>query len=182
MNVRVVVADDQALVRDGLRLQLRHAPGLEMVGEASDGEAGRRGHPQAAAGCRPDGPADASTRRHRGDRADHQRPGVCFGRVLVLTTFDLDEYVYAALRAGAGGFLLKDTAPEDLRRAIRVVAAATRCSPRSTRRLIEAFARRPAAGQPAAAVALAPHGPRDARCSRWSVAGCPTPRSPSASS
>jgi DNA-binding NarL/FixJ family response regulator len=154
MNVRVVVADDQALVRDGLRLQLRHAPGLEMVGEASDGE-------QAVAVTRrllPDVVLmDLRMPRLDGIEATAQitgDPECASVRVLVLTTFDLDEYVYAALRAGAAGFLLKDTGPEDLRRAIQVVAdGGALLEPQVTRRLIEAFARLPAAGQPAGDVA-----------------------------
>jgi DNA-binding NarL/FixJ family response regulator len=154
MNVRVVVADDQALVRDGLRLQLRHAPGLEMVGEASDGEQAvsvtRRLLPDVVLMDLRMPVLDGieATARITGD------PECASVRVLVLTTFDLDEYVYAALRAGAAGFLLKDTGPEDLRRAIQVVAdGGALLEPQVTRRLIEAFARLPGAGQPAGDIA-----------------------------
>jgi DNA-binding NarL/FixJ family response regulator len=154
MTVRVVVADDQALVRDGLRLQLRHAPGLEMVGEASDGEQAvsvtRRLLPDVVLMDLRMPVLDGieATSRITGD------PACASVRVLVLTTFDLDEYVYAALRAGAAGFLLKDTGPEDLRRAIQVVAdGGALLEPQVTRRLIEAFARQPGAGTPAGDVA-----------------------------
>ena len=90
-------------------------------------------------------------------------------KVVILTTFDLDEYVYEALRAGASGFLLKDTLPDDLLDAVRVVAAGEALlSPKITRRLIEEFAQRPEPGDGGVADArLQAHRPRDGRCSAW---------------
>jgi DNA-binding NarL/FixJ family response regulator len=157
MSVRVVVADDQLLVRAGFRVLVDSAPDLEVIGEAGDGteavELARRERPDVVLMDirmpRMDGLE--ATRRIV---ADQLLDGV---RVLVLTTFDLDEYVYQALRAGASGFLLKDTPPADLLAAIRVVAAGDALlAPRVTRRLIEEFARRPepAAVTPAELAAL----------------------------
>ena len=144
MTIRVLVADDQALVRGSFRILVDTAPDLTSVGEAATGaeavEPARRENTRRGA----DGHPDARHGRHRGDPADHRRPATSAVRVLILTTFDLDEYVFAALRAGASGFLLKDTPPEDLLDAIRVVAAGDALlAPGVTRRLIEEFTRRP---------------------------------------
>ncbi|HEX6936772.1 MAG TPA: response regulator transcription factor [Actinomycetes bacterium] len=151
MTIRVGVCDDQALVRDGLRVQLGLARGIVVVGEASDGE-------QAVALARRERPdvmvmdirmpvldGIEATRRITGDPATE---GV---RVLVLTTFDLDEHVYAALAAGASGFLLKDATPEEIAHAVRVVAAGEALlAPRVTSRLVREFASRPTGGRPRA--------------------------------
>ena len=138
MTIRVLVADDQVLVRTGLRTILEDAGGIDVVGEAADGtEAVER-----AARLGPDVVLmDVRMPRLDGIAATKQiraRPRA--PRVLVLTTFDLDEYVYAGLRAGASGFLLKDTLAADLISAIRVVVEGDAVvAPSATRRLIERF-------------------------------------------
>ena len=155
MSVRVVVADDQVLVRAGFRVLVDSAPDLEVVGEAGDGQEAV----ELARVRRPDVvlmdirmPTMDGLEATRGIVALDRAEAV---RVLVLTTFDLDEYVYEALRAGASGFLLKDTPPADLLAAIRVVAAGDALlSPSVTRRLIAEFARRPEPS-PVAPAALA---------------------------
>jgi DNA-binding NarL/FixJ family response regulator len=144
MSIRVVVADDQVLVRAGFRLLVDSAPDLEVVGETADGAEAV----ELARHQRPDVvlmdvrmPRMDGLEATRQITADATLAGV---RVLMLTTFDLDEYVYQALRAGASGFLLKDTPPADLLAAIRVVAAGDALlAPGITRRLIAEFARRP---------------------------------------
>jgi DNA-binding NarL/FixJ family response regulator len=141
---RVLVADDQTLVRAGFRVLVDSAPDLEVVGEAGNGAEAV----DLARSARPDVvlmdirmPVLDGLEATRRIVADELLAGV---RVLVLTTFDLDEYVYEALRAGASGFLLKDTPPADLLAAIRVVAAGDALlAPGVTRRLIAEFARRP---------------------------------------
>jgi len=142
--IRVLVADDQALVRGSFRLLVETAPGLTAVGEAANGKeavelAGRVRPDVVLMDVRmPELDGIEATRRICGDPATE---GV---RVLILTTFDLDDYVYAALRAGASGFLLKDTPPADLLTAIEVVAAGEALlAPTVTRRLIAEFSRRP---------------------------------------
>jgi DNA-binding NarL/FixJ family response regulator len=149
MNIRVGIADDQAIIRDGLRVQVSRSDDLEFVGEASNGE-------QAVALARQQRPdvllmdvrmpvldGIEATRRIIADTATKAV------RVVVLTTFDLDDYVYGALRAGASGFLLKDATPEELRSAIRVVAdGGALITPNVTRRLIAEFAARPGTGRP----------------------------------
>ena len=147
--IRVLIADDQPLMRTGFRMILDAEPALEVVGEAADGGDAVRlaGHVRADVVLMdirmPGMDGIEATRRLAGDGV--QDPV----RVLILTTFDLDEYVFEALRAGASGFLLKDLPREDLVAAVRVVAAGEALlAPRITRRLIEEFARRPAAADP----------------------------------
>ncbi|TCO53124.1 response regulator transcription factor [Actinocrispum wychmicini] len=142
MTVKVVVADDQALVRGGFRILVDSAPDLTVVGEAGDGAEAvdviRRERPDVALMDirMPVLDGIEATRRLLTGTADL--------KIIILTTFDLDKYVFAALRAGASGFLLKDTPPADLLTAIRVVAAGDALlSPTVTRRLIEEFTRRP---------------------------------------
>jgi len=139
VSVRVLIADDQALVRTGFRKILESEPDLEVVGEAADGaEAVER-----ATILRPDVVLmDIRMPRVDGLQATRQLAGRT--RVLILTTFDIDEYVYEALRAGASGFLLKDAPADQLVTGIRVVAQGdSLLAPAITRRLIEQFARRP---------------------------------------
>jgi DNA-binding NarL/FixJ family response regulator len=153
--IRVVVADDQALVRGSFRLLVDTAPDLVAVGEAATGAeavaAARREKPDVMLMDvrMPDLDGIEATRRICGDAATSSV------KVLILTTFDLDDYVFSALHAGASGFLLKDTRPADLLAAIRVVAAGDALlAPGVTRRLIEEFTRRPVAS-PRPAIALA---------------------------
>jgi DNA-binding NarL/FixJ family response regulator len=150
--ISVLIADDQDLVREGLRMMLEAEPDLAVAGEAGDGS-------QALAQARlldPDvilmdvrmpgmNGIEATARLvQAGSRA----------RILMLTTFDLDEYVYQALKAGAGGFLLKDASREQLTGAVRTVAVGeTLLAPAITRRLIEDFCRGPAPGSPVAGAA-----------------------------
>jgi DNA-binding NarL/FixJ family response regulator len=141
----VVVADDQALVRSGFTVLLSGEPDIDVVGEAGNGAeavaVAAREHPEVLLMDvrMPVMDGLEATRRITGDES------LASTRVVILTTFDLDEYVYEALRAGASGFLLKDTLPVDLLNAVRVVAAGDALiAPRITRRLIEEFARRPA--------------------------------------
>ncbi|MFE1318579.1 response regulator [Kitasatospora phosalacinea] len=140
----VLIADDHVLVRAGLGALLRAAPGLEVVGEACDGEDAVA---QAAA-VRPDVVLmDIRMPGTDGIRATERilaGPTVPPPRIVVLTTFDLDEYVYGALRAGASGFLLKETPPERLIAAVHTVAAGDMLfAPSVTRRLVEAYAPAP---------------------------------------
>ena len=160
--IKVAVADDQPLVREGFRALVTHAPDLEFVGEAANGE-------DAVALARSATPdvllmdvrmpvldGIEATRRITSDES------TVATRVIILTTFDLDEYVYASLRAGASGFLLKDVSPEGLMDAIAVVARGDALlAPSVTRRLIERYATRagaaselPASVEPAAIATL----------------------------
>ncbi len=119
--IRVAVADDQALVRSGFSVLLRSADDIEVVGEAGDG---REAVDLVAAECPDVILMDIRMPEMDGIEATRRiAASGCDTRVLVLTTFDLDEYVLGALRAGASGFLLKDTLPDDLLGAVRVVAA-----------------------------------------------------------
>ena len=155
--IRVAVADDQALVRGTIGLLVDTAPDLEVIGEAATGteavELATKEQPDVLL-------MDIRMPGMDGIEATRQITGSDRSaevRILILTTFDLDEYVYAALRAGASGFLLKDTPPAELLAAIRIVAAGDALlAPAVTRRLIEAFAVRtePALGAPGALDAL----------------------------
>ena len=149
--IRIMLADDQAMVRQGFGALLNAQQGMAVVGEATNGEDAVR----ACRQLRPDVvlmdvrmpvmDGLEATRRlmHPPDAVDH-RP-----RVLMLTTFDLDDYVYEALRAGASGFLLKDATADDLVAAVRIVAAGEALlAPTVTRRLIEEFASQPRRDRP----------------------------------
>ncbi|MGH2698829.1 MAG: response regulator [Actinomycetota bacterium] len=146
--IRVLIADDQALVRTGFRMILDAEDDVEIAGEASDGL-------EAIAAAQSERPdvilMDVRMPNMNGIEATRQiveKNDVDRIRVLILTTFDLDEYVYDALRAGASGFLLKDAPPEELVHAVRVVARGDALiAPSITKRLIEEISQRPA--QPA---------------------------------
>jgi DNA-binding NarL/FixJ family response regulator len=147
--IRVLIADDQALLRGGFRMILESQTDIEVVGEAADG---REALEQAIA-LEPDVVLmDIRMPELDGLEATRQLVGGDGApRVLILTTFDLDEYVYEAMKAGASGFLLKEVRPEQLADAVRVVAAGeTLVAPAITRRLIEEFVRRrpPGSGTP----------------------------------
>jgi DNA-binding NarL/FixJ family response regulator len=150
--IKVLLADDQSLVRAGFRMILRAEPDLDVVGEAADG----REAVAKATTHRPDVVLmDVRMPEMNGIEATRQiATGEGAPRVLVLTTFDRDEYVYEALRAGASAFLLKDAPEHQLLAAIRVVAdGGSLFSPSVTRRLIEQFAAREAAPEPPQALA-----------------------------
>ena len=161
MSIRVLIVDDQELVRTGFRLFLETQPGLAVVGEAGDGEEAI----ERVRELRPDVVLmDIRMPTMDGVEATAKLTSGAIDpapRVLVLTTFDLDEYVFGALRAGAAGFLLKDAPRERLIEAIRVVhSGEALLSPSITRRLIEDFAARSDPIEPPAAV-LAELTPRE---------------------
>jgi DNA-binding NarL/FixJ family response regulator len=144
MTITVLIADDQAMVRGGLRLIVNTQDDMQVVGEASDGreaiELARRLRPDVVLMDirMPHLDGLEATRQLSSDQA------LAATRLLILTTFDLDAYVYEALRAGASGFLLKDAPPEQLVDAIRIVARGDALlAPSITRRLIERFLRQP---------------------------------------
>jgi RNA polymerase sigma factor (sigma-70 family) len=139
--IRVVLADDQALVRAGFRMLLENEDGFEVVGEAADGDEAVR----LATEHRPDIVVmDVRMPNTDGLAATRRITELTDVKVLVLTTFDVDEYVYEALRGGASGFLLKDTEPVELLHALRVVASGEALlAPTVTRRMIEDFVSRP---------------------------------------
>jgi DNA-binding NarL/FixJ family response regulator len=141
--IKILIADDHELMRSGLRSMLDAQPDMEVVGEAEDGaqavEEAVRLHPDVAI-------MDIRMPRLDGIEATRRlmSQGDAAPKVLVLTTFDLDEYVYEALRAGAGGFMLKDAPPGQLAEAVRTVAAGEALlAPAVTKRLLERFVRQP---------------------------------------
>ncbi|MFD0204854.1 MULTISPECIES: response regulator transcription factor [Saccharothrix] len=157
--IRVVLVDDQPLVREGLRALLGRAEDITVVGEAADAAGGvalvRRERPDVVLMDirMPGGDGIGATRRIVAD------PDLRHVHVVVLTTFDTDEHLFDAVRAGAAGFLLKDTSPDDLRNAVRVVAGGDALlSPAVTRRVMRAAAARPA---PRSADRLAVLTPRE---------------------
>lgn len=143
--IRVVIADDQSLLRRGLAVLLGAAADVDVIGEADDGQAAL----ELVERERPDVvlmdirmPTMDGVEATRRITSDERLSGT---RVLILTMFDLDEYLFAALRAGASGFLLKDTPPEELLAAVRVIASGeSLLGPSATRRIMEEFARLPA--------------------------------------
>jgi DNA-binding NarL/FixJ family response regulator len=144
MTIRLVIADDQALVRDAFALLVDSEPDMTVVGQAVDGRHAvdlvRQTNPDIVLMDirMPECDGIQATRQLAAD------PGCAGTRVLVLTTFDLDEYVFGAVRAGASGFLLKDTPAAELVAAIRVIAAGEALlAPSATRRLIAEYAARP---------------------------------------
>ena len=139
-HISIVIVDDQDLIREGFRSLIAYEPGLDVVGTARDGEEGLR----LVRDLRPDVvvmdirmPRMDGLEATRAIRSDPDLAGV---HVLILTTFQLDEYVFGALRAGASGFLLKEVPADELRRAIRVIATGEALlAPAATRSLIEEF-------------------------------------------
>ena len=155
-NIRVLIVDDQALVRMGFRMLLDAEPGITVVGEAADGDEGIR----LAASTTPDVILmDVRMPGLDGIAATTEALRVSpNSRVIILTTFDLDEYAFGGLRAGASGFLLKDTRPAELLAAVRAVATGEAAiSSRVTRRMLDLFGSR----LPAEATALESLTPRE---------------------
>ena len=155
MSIRVLIADDQAMVRAGLRLILESHPDMEVVAEAADGEEAVA----AAVRLSPD-VVLMDVRMPRLDGIEATRQIISelrSAKVLVLTTFDVDDYVFRALQAGASGFLLKESSPEQLISAIQLVAGGDALvMPARTRRLIEAHYRPSGVARPAAIESLTP--------------------------
>jgi DNA-binding NarL/FixJ family response regulator len=162
----VLIADDQALVRAGFRMILEAQPDIHVVAEASDGEAAirlaRRFNPDVVLmDVRMPGLDGIEATRRLLEGYEASKAATRAPRVIVLTTFDVDEYVYAALRSGACGFLLKDVTPEQLIAAVRTVSAGDALlAPTITRRLVERFAR-PAPSPSGDADAIATLTPRE---------------------
>jgi DNA-binding NarL/FixJ family response regulator len=152
--LRVLIVDDQALIRAGFRMILEAQPDIEVVAEAADGEAAvaleRRHRPDVVLmDVRMPGMDGLEATRQIVSLHERQPSAGPVPRVVVLTTFDLDEYVYGAIQAGACGFLLKDVTPEHLVGAVRTVAAGDALlAPSITRRLIDRFAPSPAKPPP----------------------------------
>ncbi|MGY4768184.1 response regulator [Kribbella sp. CWNU-51] len=173
--IRVVIADDQGLIRVGLRKILEIEPDTTVVGEAVDGQQAV----QMATRLRPDvvlmdirmPSLDGIEATRRLVRTD---PGI---RVLMLTTFGLDNYVFDSLRAGASGFMLKDAPPEDIAAAVRIVANGDALlAPSVTRSVIQQFARQPAPTPPQPPVAVAALTPREREILDLLVAGLSNPQ------
>ena len=178
--IRVLVADDQSLVRGGFAMMVDAQPDMTVVGQAASGaeavELAARMQPEVVLMDirMPGMDGLEATRRLLAVERDV--------RVLILTTFDLDEYVYAAMRAGASGFLVKDVPPGELTHGIRTVASGDALlAPSVVRRLLDAFIRRPppGSGQPAALQTLTE---RELQVLALMPADCPTPKLPHASS
>lgn len=171
-DIRVLIADDEALVRAGFRVLVDSAPGISVVGEASDGVQAAR----QARVLRPDVvlmdirmPIMSGLEATKVILDGDQQP---LPRILVVTTFDEDEHVFAALRGGASGFVLKDTPPEKLLEAITIVAAGEALlAPAVTRRLIAEFARQPSTADIAAGGPLAQLTERELDVLRQAAAG-----------
>jgi DNA-binding NarL/FixJ family response regulator len=141
VTIRVLLADDQAMVRAGFRLILESEDGIEVVGEASDGQ-------EAVAATRSLQPdlvlMDVQMPRMDGLEATRQLTPSVTSQILILTTFEQDDYIFQALQAGASGFLLKNAPPEELVHAVRTIAAGNALlAPSVTRRVIADYTRRP---------------------------------------
>ena len=179
MTIRVVIADDQTLVRAGFRMILDARDDIEVVGEAEDG-----GDAVAVVDATSPNVVLMDVRMPGVDGIEATRRIVAAGspaRIIMLTTYDLDEYVFAALRAGASGFMLKDVRPVDLVEGVRVVARGDALLAASvTRRLLDRFVKAlPDPAHPRPDLGRSAHG--RSRCCSSSPRRCPTPRSPSGS-